>query len=157
MGVLTLPSRRLPLYAWIGLAVMAISEACMLARIEPFWSWHTPIAWTGYVLFVDGFLWRRRGQSLLSEAPDEALLIAAVGVPSWIVFEQYNKFALHNWYYIGLPDVLLLRYFGYAWSFATISVGIFETAELVGTLRDRRAPRFRRDNPPSFRSAPAAR
>jgi hypothetical protein len=127
---------------------MAISEACMLARIEPFWSWHTPIAWTGYVLFVDGFVWRRRGQSLLSEAPDEALLIAAVGVPSWIIFEQYNKFALHNWYYIGLPDVLLLRYFGYAWSFATISVGIFETAELVGTLRDRRAPRFRRDNPP---------
>ncbi len=27
----------------------------MLARVEPFWTWHTPIAWTAYILLVDGF------------------------------------------------------------------------------------------------------
>lgn len=139
--------RRLPLYAWIGLAIMAISEAAMLAKVEPFWSWHTPIAWTGYIFFVDGIVWVRHGSSLLRNDRAEAFFIALVGVPLWVVFELYNKYTLHNWYYIGLPEVLILRYAGYAWAFATISLAIIETAELVGSLRDRRAPRYRRDEP----------
>ena len=32
------------LTAWFGLAIMIASEAATLARIEPFWSWNTPIA-----------------------------------------------------------------------------------------------------------------
>ena len=141
-------TRRVPLYAWIGLAVMAISETAMLAKIEPFWSWHTPIAWTGYIMFVDGIVWRRRGSSLLRDDRAEALFIAIVGVPLWVVFEFYNKYTLHNWYYVGLPEVLLVRYAGYAWAFATITLGLMETAELVGSLRDRRAPADRRAPPP---------
>jgi hypothetical protein len=140
-------TRRLPVFAWIGLAVMAISEAAMLATIEPFWSWHTPIAWTGYILFVDGLVWRRRASSLLRDNRAEALFIAIVGIPLWVVFEFYNKYTLHNWYYIGLPEVLLVRYAGYAWAFATITLGLMETAELVGSLRDRRAPVDRRASP----------
>src|SRR4029450_6761700 len=38
----------------LGLVVMIASEAATLARIEPFWSWNTPIAWTGFILFADG-------------------------------------------------------------------------------------------------------
>ena len=53
----------LPRYALAGLAVMIVSEAAMLLRIEPFWSWHTPIVWTGYILFVDGLVWRKTGSS----------------------------------------------------------------------------------------------
>lgn len=140
-------TRRLPFYSWIGLSTMAISEAAMLAKIEPFWSWHTPIAWTGYILFVDGLVWRRRGSSLVRDNPAEALFIAIVGVPMWIGFELYNKYTLHNWYYVGLPEVLLVRYAGYAWAFATISLGLIETAELVGSLRARRAPPDRRTPP----------
>ena len=68
----------------------------------------------------------------------------STSVPLWVVFELYNKYTLHNWHYVGLPDVLLLRYFGYAWAFATIWPAIFETSELVSCLRDRRAPPFRR-------------
>jgi hypothetical protein len=41
-------------------------------------------------------------------------------VPLWVVFELYNKCSIHNWHYIGLPESIPLRYFGYAWSFATI-------------------------------------
>jgi hypothetical protein len=141
-------TRRVPWYAWIGLAVMAISEAAMLSKIEPFWSWHTPVAWTGYILFIDGLVWARRGASLIRDNRAEAVFVAIVGVPMWIVFEFYNKYTLHNWYYIGLPEVLLVRYAGYAWAFATITLGLMETAELVGALRDRRAPPDRRAAPP---------
>jgi len=42
---------RFSLYGWIGAAIMAVSEILMLLKIDPFWSWHTPIAWTGYIFF----------------------------------------------------------------------------------------------------------
>ena len=137
--------RTLPRYGWFGLLVMVVSEAGMLARIDPFYHWHTPIAWTGYILFVDAIVWTRRGASWLRNYPAELLFAACVSVPVWVMFELYNKYSIRNWYYVGLPDVLLLRYFGYVWSFATILPAIFETADLVSSLRDRRAPADRMD------------
>ena len=129
-------NRALPLYAWIGAAVMLISQAGMMARVEPFHHWHTPIAWTGYILFVDGVVWTRRGKSWLRDARAEFLFLAFVSVPLWVIFEIYNKYCLHNWYYIGLPEKPL-RYVGYAWSFSTISPAIFETGDLIVSFRRR--------------------
>lgn len=146
-----LTERRVPLYAWIGLLAMVVSEAGMLARLEPFFSWHTPIAWTGYILFIDGLVWRRRGDSFLRNSPAELCFIALASIPLWLVFEAYNKCCLENWYYVGLPASRALRYFGYAWSFATIWPAILETSELVSSLRDRRAPRTRADPHPPHR------
>lgn len=138
--------RTLPRYGWIGLLVMFVSEAGMLARVEPFFSWHTPIAWTGYILFIDALVWKRRGSSWLRDRPAELAFLACASVPLWVTFELYNKYSLHNWYYVGLPDSLFLRYAGYAWSFATIAPAIFETADLVSSLRDRRADVHRVDD-----------
>ena len=135
--------RSLPLYGWLGLVVMLVSEAGMLAHVEPFYHWHTPIAWTGYILLVDALVWKRRGNSWLRDNRAEFLFLACASVPLWVVFEMYNKYSIRNWYYIGLPDLLLLRYFGYVWAFATILPAIFETGDLVSSLRDRRAPRHR--------------
>jgi hypothetical protein len=120
---------------------MIVSEACMLARIEPFWSWHTPIAWTGYILFVDAWVWKRRGHSWLKNARAEFVFLAFVSVPLWLVFEWYNKYFLHNWYYVNLPENLALRYFGYAWSFATIWPAVLETADLVAVVRRTSRPK----------------
>jgi hypothetical protein len=137
--------RTLPRYGWIGLLVILASEAGMLAHVEPFFSWHTPIAWTGYILCVDALVWKRRGASWLRDRPAEFAFLACASVPLWVIFELYNKYALHNWHYIGLPDVLIVRYIGYAWSFATISPAIFETTDLISSLRDRRASEHRAD------------
>ena len=131
--------RSIPRRTWIGLLVMVVSQAATLARVPPFHTWNTPIAWTGYILCVDGLVWKRRGNSWLSHSRAEFLFLAAVSVPLWLVFELYNKYALHNWHYIGLPQSLPLRYLGYAWSFATIWPAIFQTGELVSSLRDPRA------------------
>ena len=139
--------RRVPFYGWFGLLTILVSQACMFARIEPFYHWHTPIAWTGYILFADAVVWKRRGNSWLRNNAAELLFAACVSVPVWVIFEIYNKYSIHNWYYIGLPELLLLRYFGYVWSFATILPAIFETGDLVSSLRDRRAPPDRLDPP----------
>ena len=126
--------KRLPIYSFIGLLIMAVSEGFMLAHIEPFWSWHTPIAWTGYVLFVDGLVRARRGSSWITHAPNEFVFLAVMSVPLWLVFEAYNLL-IRNWHYVNLPMNLFWRTFGYTWSFATIWPAIFETAELVATIR----------------------
>jgi hypothetical protein len=128
---------------WIGLAVMVGSEAATLAHVEPFWTWNTPIAWTGFILFADGIVWRARGNSWLRSDPGELAFLAAVSIPLWLVFEGYNQF-IDNWYYTGLPENSLLRYFGYAWSFSTIWPAIFEAADLAAILRTGQAGKARR-------------
>jgi hypothetical protein len=124
--------------AWIGLAVMVGSEGATLAHVEPFWTWNTPIAWTGFILFADGIVWRARGNSWLRSNPGEFAFMAAASIPLWLVFEGYNQF-LDNWYYTGVPENALLRYFGYAWSFSTIWPAIFEAAELAAIWRTEKA------------------
>jgi hypothetical protein len=125
---------RLPLHAWLGLALLAVSEGAMLAHVEPFWTWHTPFAWTGYILLLDGIVYRLRGSSWLTTSRSEFVFLALVSIPLWVVFEGYNLL-IKNWYYVNLPENPVVRYFGFAWAFATISTGIFETAEVVGVLR----------------------
>jgi hypothetical protein len=122
------------LTAWIGLAITIGSEAATLARIEPFWSWNTPIAWTGFILFADGIVWQARRNSWIRSNGREFMWLALASIPLWLVFEGYNRI-IRNWYYTGLPENFALRMFGYAWSFATIWPAIFEGAELVAILR----------------------
>ena len=124
-------------YGIVGALIILVSEIGMFARVEPFWSWHTPIAWTGYILLVDAWVLRRRGHSWLHDAPAEFAFLACVSVPLWLIFEWYNKYFIHNWHYINLPDNPLLRYFGYAWSFGTIWPAIFETGDFVASFRRR--------------------
>jgi hypothetical protein len=135
--------------ALIGLLVMIGSEGATLARLEPFYSWNTPIAWTGFILFADSVVWRARGRSWIRSSPVEFTFLAAVSIPLWLVFEFYNLY-LDNWNYTGLPETFWLRQFGYAWSFATIWPAIFEAADLIDVWRG--TVRLKADTTPAFRS-----
>jgi len=119
---------------WGGLLIMIVSETATLLRIEPFWSWNTPIAWTGFILFADAVVFRARGDSWMRSAPREFAMLALASIPLWLVFEAYNL-VIRNWYYTGLPENTALRYFGYGWSFATITPAMFEGAELMAVAR----------------------
>jgi len=55
--------------ALLGLLIMVVSEGATLARIEPFYSWNTPIAWTGFILFADSVVWKARRHSWLCSRP----------------------------------------------------------------------------------------
>jgi hypothetical protein len=123
--------------ALAGLVVMVGSEVATLARIEPFWSWNTPICWTGFILFADAVVYRARGDSWIRSNPREFALLTLASIPLWLVFEFFNLY-LDNWYYEGLPENWWLRMFGYAWSFGTIWPAIFEGAELAAVIRESR-------------------
>jgi len=118
----------------LGLALMIGSQVLTLAKVEPFWSWNTPICWTGFILFADGLVFQARGASWLRSAPGEFAVLAILSIPLWLVFEFFNLY-IENWYYVGLSENLALRLFGYAWSFGTIWPAIFEGADLVGVAR----------------------
>jgi len=118
----------------LGLAIMIVSQAATLTHTEPFWSWNTPIAWSGFIIFADAIVWRARGHSWIRSAPREFIALAAASILLWVVFEGFNLI-IRNWYYTGLPESAALRYFGYAWSFATIWPAIFIGAELVAVAR----------------------
>jgi len=119
---------------WLGITIMAVSETATLLHIEPFWSWNTPIAWTGFIIFADSVVYRARGDSWIRSAPREFALLAVASIPLWLVFEWFNLY-IRNWHYTGLPESFWLQQLGYAWSFATIWPAIFEGAELFGVVR----------------------
>src|SRR5947207_14335862 len=103
-------------YICLGLVIMIVSEAATLAGIEPFASWNTPIAWTGFIVFADAVVFRARGHSWMRSSPREFAALCAVSIPLWLVFEAFNL-VIRNWRYIALPGNRALRTFGYAWSF----------------------------------------
>jgi hypothetical protein len=133
---------------------MAVSQTLTLLRIEPFWSWNTPIAWTGFIVFADAIVFRARGSSWIRSAPREFAALALASIPLWLLFEGYNQI-IDNWHYTGLPENAALRYFGYAWSFATIWPAIFQGAELIAVWRAReRGPFSACPAPPALPALP---
>jgi len=124
---------RFPLYGHIGAAILVGGHGLTMAGNVPVATYFTAIAWTGYILWADAAVFSLKGKSLLRTFPAEFAGIAVLSIPLWLIFEAYNL-RLANWIYVGLPSNMLARVVGYAWAFATIWPGIFETAALLGAL-----------------------
>lgn len=135
----------MPTHGWLGLAIMVAAEILMFLKIEPIYSWFTPIVWTGYILFVDGLLTRLSGRSWILHRTGLFAFMLLYSIAVWFLFEAYNLH-LNNWYYVNLPENLGLRVLGYFWSFATIFPGVLFTSELIdrlGWVENVRVPRVR--------------
>lgn len=116
-------------WAWLGAATIAATLALSAAGVAIVGRYVTPLCWTGFIVLIDGLL-DRRGESLLRARSGELALMAAISVPSWLLFEWYDRprFWLAGgpelwWHYHGLPP-WPERGFGYAWSFATITPAV---------------------------------
>jgi hypothetical protein len=131
-----------PVHTWIGLTIMLLGEVLLYAGNRFVATWFTPIMWTGYIMAVDGLVYRLSGSSWLTKRRREFPLLAVMSVGIWLIFEVYNL-RLRNWQYMGLPSEPFLRDLGYFWSFATIIPGVFETSALakVLLLRGKQQPR----------------
>jgi len=118
-------------HGWFGLAAIAASEGLLFYGNPFVRTFFTPLAWSGYILFIDSLVYRQKGASLILNRPKEFLSLLPLSIAFWLVFEFYNL-SLQNWHYVGLPEELPWRLFGYAWAFATIWPAILETAEALG-------------------------
>jgi hypothetical protein len=130
----TAVATRMPVYGWVGLASMLLFQALLFATPGGFVDlYFTPLQWTGLILFLDGWRKQRHGTSLISDHFREFLLLCAISVASWLVFEGYNVL-LKNWRYVNLPENPLVRIPGYVWAFATISPGMFLIYETLSDM-----------------------
>jgi len=123
-----------PAHGFAGLGVVALTAVLAALGVRLVMLYLTPLAWTGYILALDGAVFRARGRSLLANDRTALLWMAALSVPLWLVFEAYNL-RLENWSYIGLPASPLLRSAGYLWSFATIWPAVLVTADFLLATR----------------------
>ena len=122
--------RCFPVYGYIGLGVVALSEVLMWLDFRPISSYFTPIVWTGYILAADGWLVKSGRPSFFQQYGARFISLCIYSVFFWVIFEYYNLL-LRNWYYRNLPDIWALRMLGYIWSFATVLPGILITSGLV--------------------------
>ncbi len=123
-------------WLWLGAVVIVAGMALAAARVAPVQENLTPICWTGFILAMDGIL-GASGRSWLRRAPGELALMAAISIPSWLLFELYDRPRFWRpggpelwWHYTGLPP-WPWRGLGYAWSFATITPAILLLAEAI--------------------------
>lgn len=117
-------------YGWIGLTTMLVAEALLVLDNAFIKQWFTPIMWTGYILFLDAFIFKIKGHSLIMNRTRQFLFMLPFSIGCWLIFEAYNLH-LQNWRYVGLPEEPFQRYLGYAWAFATIWPGVLLTYKVV--------------------------
>jgi hypothetical protein len=120
-----------------GLAIILGAEALLFAGNQFVGHWLTPIVWTGYILFIDAWVYKFKGRSPLMSDRIEFVIVALISIAGWWLFEFYNAPRFWNsnlelwWHYHNLEPNLFLRRAGYDWAFATIFPAMFETAELL--------------------------
>lgn len=120
---------------WIGLALIAVFWPVnwMLEGLRTH-IYFFPL-WLGYVLTLDGWVWRRTGDSMLWRNPRLFAWLFPLSVPTWWLFEAFNE-RLANWEYLGGEHFSDLEYFVYASvSFSTVIPAVFESAELVRSFK----------------------
>jgi hypothetical protein len=116
-----------------AIAVFIHAALCMLQEREPFYTWFYCFAWWSYIICLEAFLHHRGGRSDLFEAPRRFFMLLPLSVCVWLVFEAFN-FRLQNWHYLNVPAGTVVRWAGYASSFATVLPGIFTTTRLLEHL-----------------------
>lgn len=124
-------TNRFPLHGWIGLSLIAV-----------FWTLNWTLnglrthllffpLWLGYALSVDGLVYRRKGNSLLTRSRKRYILLFVISIPAWWLFELINL-RTHNWLYLGRESFSDLEYaFLSSLSFSTVIPAVFGTAEWV--------------------------
>jgi len=123
-------------WTWLGFGVIAGAIALDAAGTRFGSLYLTPMAWTGLILVLDGWL-DATGRSWLRNRPGRLAVMAVVSIASWCLFELYDRprfWMAHGpelwWHYHGLPP-WPERGIGYAWSFATITPAVLLLAELL--------------------------
>ncbi|GAB4183741.1 MAG: hypothetical protein Kow00108_20990 [Calditrichia bacterium] len=120
----------------LGSCIMVISTAGLFLRWQFFTQFYTPLMWTGYILLADGLNYLLNKKSYILTDRKEFVIMLPFSIGYWYIFEFYNLF-IDNWYYIGLPENMVIRIIGYFWAFATIWPGVLETFQLIQNLKIR--------------------
>lgn len=127
------PDRKMPWFGWLGLAIMIASEIALYLEFHPTAVVFTPIMWTGYILFIDGWIWARGGISYFLDRQEKWPMLALISVLIWVMFEAFN-FKVQAWQYFNRPEPFA-RDVIFAWAFATIIPALLRTRTLFSSFK----------------------
>jgi hypothetical protein len=117
-------------YLFIGLGLVAVGELLVFLQIDPLVSWAYLFFWYGYIMFLDGAIYYRKGRSTIIDRPREFAAMLPISTGVWLIFEWYNLY-LKNWHYENLPSIWWVAVTGSLISFATVIPGVLFTSELL--------------------------
>ena len=121
----------LPIHAWAGLVLIAISWYLNWSLEGPRTHVFFFPLWLGYALAVDGLVYLRRGSSIFTRSKRSFALLYLMSAPAWWLFELFN-WRTQNWHYHGAELFSDLEYIVLASiAFSTVMPAVFETAEFV--------------------------
>lgn len=118
-------------HGFLGLLLWLVAVAHTLAGVGWARLWYYHLAWWGYIIFVDGLVKSRTGESLLWDRQRAYVFMAAASTCFWFFFELVNLAALNNWHYEGVARVRWLRWLGAHVAFATVLPGVLVTFEFL--------------------------
>jgi hypothetical protein len=128
---------RFPRWGYAGVLLCAAAWVLTWTRFswfQVFQPYTFPFLWVGYVLVVNAFTCRRRGNCLISERPGYFLALFPASAVFWWFFEYLNRFVL-NWYYVQIDMFGPFEYIFYASAcFSTVLPAVLSTAELLKTF-----------------------
>ena len=120
-------------HLWIGMSALLFFQTALFLQIEPIVTYFYSFIWWAYVVTVDGLIYRIQGHSLIINRTRQFFQLLPWSVFIWLIFEGFNLI-LKNWYYIGVPKSIFLRWPGYFVAYGTVLPALFETKELLAAL-----------------------
>jgi len=127
-----------PLWAWLGVLVMAFGWVVAWNRFAffaPVQRWTYIPLWMGFIVAMNGLVYRRSGRSPLTHETKRYLTLFPVSAAFWWFFEYLNRY-VWNWFYVNVLDISPMTYIVTATiCFSTVLPGIMAIAEWLGTLR----------------------
>jgi hypothetical protein len=129
---------RFPAWGWVGVflvAVFWIVSWAHMGRFAPLQRMDFFFLWLGYILTMDGLVYRRKGHSLASRSTLRFVILFLASSVLWWFFEYVNRF-VQNWYYAGFEGHDPWGYvLSASLSFSTVLPALMETAEWLGLRR----------------------
>jgi hypothetical protein len=120
-------------HLWIGLACLLIFQTALVLRIELVTTYFYSLIWWSYILMIDGFVFRLRGNSLIVNQTRRFFPLIPWSVAIWLIFEGFNL-VLKNWHYVGVPKEMMIRWPGYFVAYGTVLPAILETKDILSVL-----------------------
>jgi hypothetical protein len=152
-------SRKIPRTIWIGLLIIIACEALTfsdvfltsrgalktdaqiwnLPPVRSNYGWWarymagniTPVAWFGYIIFLDGILVLQKTGSPVRKRPHHFAMLCLASIFIWCVFDTFNFYSIKAWDYIGMPPEMWARMLGYFLAFASIVPGMLMSGQVL--------------------------
>jgi hypothetical protein len=133
-------NKKIPTYGVLGFLLIILVNVILWLNIlfdlvvEIFTLYYFPFIWLGFVLFIDGLVYRFRGNSLLKNNFKRFAGLFVISFLIWVLFEVITN-CIQVWNYIEIGDLSTWEHFilsSIVFSFVLPS--IFEVTDLISTL-----------------------